>query len=178
MERELPTPNGAIKTKQTTRFLAPRHLRQDQELPFGKVIIYSDGKGGWLVGPQGEMPMQPQILKQVESALFRMFIPLMLSDRDAERSVNLAAPGTLEIADKAGQSVRIEIDENTNLPKKLSYVEAGQNVDELLGDWRDVSGLKLPHARTLAQGNQKSDGRVLEYRVNTGLTAEELARKP
>ncbi|MEK7751428.1 MAG: pitrilysin family protein, partial [Acidobacteriota bacterium] len=48
---------GGMKVKQTNRWLASGHFRQDQELPFGKVSAYSDGKTGWIQSPQGSGAM-------------------------------------------------------------------------------------------------------------------------
>ena len=46
-------------------------------------------------------------------------------------------------------------------------------------DWRAVSGLSLPHAFVIEQGGHKfADAKVKSWKINTGLTAEELNKKP
>lgn len=37
---------GGFKLKQISLFVAPNTIKREQEMPFGKVIIYSDGKTG------------------------------------------------------------------------------------------------------------------------------------
>ena len=39
---------GGFKMKQTSLFVAPDRIRQEQEMPLGKYITYSDGKTGWI----------------------------------------------------------------------------------------------------------------------------------
>ncbi len=38
-----------------------QHFRQEVELPFGKIVTYSDGKTGLQASPQGVMPMPPAV---------------------------------------------------------------------------------------------------------------------
>src|SRR4029077_18071063 len=52
---------GGFKVKQVSKYLAPDHLRQEQELPFGKIIAYTDGKSGWVATPQGVQPMPADV---------------------------------------------------------------------------------------------------------------------
>jgi hypothetical protein len=92
---------GGLKMKQRNRWLAPSHFRQEQELPFGKVVAYTDGKTGWLSTPQGFLPMPPQILKQAQGEVFRLPVHLLLADRDPSLTVNatsaLSAPSRMYI---------------------------------------------------------------------------------
>ncbi len=68
LEMAMDPSSGGLKMKQTVRFVAPNHYRQDQELPFGKVIAYTNGTTGWLSSPvQGTMLMPPDILKQAQT---------------------------------------------------------------------------------------------------------------
>src|SRR6202035_118641 len=99
---EMQTPGAVMKVKQTNTFLAPSSLRQDIELPFGKQSVYSDGSGGWMAGMQGMQALPPPVIKQVRGELFRQIALLAMSDRDANRTVNYAGEGTLEISSKDG----------------------------------------------------------------------------
>ncbi len=66
----------------------------------------------------------------------------------------------------------------------MVYQSAGMGsgpatVTNTYADWREVSGLKLPHAFMIEQGGQKfADAKVTSWKVNTGLTVEELSKKP
>ncbi len=96
------------------------------------------------------------MVKQVRGEVFRQIAPLAMSDRDANRTVNYAGEGTLEISSKDGESVRLEVDEKTGLPAKTSYQEGGQGtVSQIFADWREVNGIRLPFGWTIMQGDKK-----------------------
>jgi hypothetical protein len=177
------TPGASMKVKQTNSFIAPSTVRQDNELPFMKQSVYSDGTSGWLSGMQGVQNLSPPVLKQIHGEAFRQIATLALSDRDADRTVNQAADGVLEISSKDGESVHITVDEKTGLPAKLAYqqspAEGGTAVEEIFSDWRDVDGLRLPFQWTVMQGGKKfASVTVQDYKVNSGLTAETIGQRP
>jgi zinc protease len=175
---------GGMKIKETTQ-IAGDHFRQDQELPapYGKMIAYTDGKTGWMVTPQGSGPMPAEVLKQARGDHFRELAPLMLSTRDASRTVNAVADNAVEISG-GGLSVKVEFDPATGLPARQTYQESGpggapSEVVETLSDWRDASGVKMPFKIVLEQGGKKAGEAVVSgYQFNTGLKAEDLAKKP
>jgi len=169
--------------KQTNSFVAPSTVRQDNELPFMKQSVYSNGTSGWISGMQGVQNLTPPVMKQIHGEAFRQMVSLALSDRDADRTVNETADGVLEISSQDGESVRITVDEKTGLPAKLAYqqspAEGGTAVEEIFSDWRDVDGLHLPFQWSVTQGGKKFAGvTVQEYKINSGLTAETLGTKP
>ena len=179
---------GGVKIKETTRVTfggsAVQQFRQDQELPIGKVVAYTDGKTGWLAMPQGQMNMPADVLKQARGDMFRELPILMLATQDASRSVNAVGDNTVEISG-GGVSARVEFDPATGLPAKLSYSEPGQNgapsqVVETLSDWRDAGGgVKMPFRVVLEQDGKKAgEGVVSSYQFNTGIKSEDLSKKP
>ena len=181
---------GGIKIKQVNMYLAPGELRQEQELPFGKVIAYTDGKTGWMSTPQGEQPMPAEVLKQAQGEIFREPFALMLSDRDASRVVNAIGENTVEISTATGGlSVRIEFDPATGLPARETYTDIGsggapaETVD-IFSDWREVAsntltGLRLPFkAIQLENGMKMLEVTVSGYKINSGLSAAELSKRP
>jgi len=182
-EATLENPPG-LKIKLVNAYLAPDKIRQEQELPIGKIVTYSDAKSGWLATPQGVQAMPPETLKQAQGELFRELLLVLLSDRDASRRVNATGENTAEITTADGQSVRIEFDPATGLPSRLTYTEAGQNgapaeTTETLSDWRDTAGFKLPYRAV----QQENGTKVLEvtvsgYKINSGLSEADLSRKP
>ena len=172
-----------MKVKQTNSFIAPSTVRQDNELPFMKQSVYSDGASGWLAGMQGIQPLSPPIMKQIRGEAFRQIASLAMSDRDADRTVNESAPGVLEISSKQGERVSLTVDEKTGLPAKLAYqqspAEGGTAVEEVFSDWRDVDGLHLPFQWSVTQSGKKyASVTVQEYKINSGLTAAVLGTKP
>ena len=178
-EAGIETPGATMKVKQVNSYLAPSSLRQEIELPFAKQTVYSDGTTGWLISPQGPMGMSPAVLKQVHGEVFRQIPPLVMSDRDPDRTVNYVGEGVIEISAKDSESVRLEVDEKTGLPSKIVYQGGQGPVEQTYSDWREVNGIRLPFAWTIMQGGKKfASVTVAEYKVNSGLTKEEISKKP
>lgn len=177
----LETGAGTLPGTQLRRFLMPGYMRNDQQLPFGKLIVYSDGKTGWISGPQGLQPLAGPVLRQMQGQIFRELVRLVQAPNG--ETVNSPAEGVLEISNQAGHSVRLDIDGATGLPSKLSYQGEGAGqvpaISEALADWRDVGGIKLPFQTTTYQGTQKAaSATVTECKINTGLTVDQLSKKP
>lgn len=171
-----------LKTKQTNRWISSGMLRQDQELPFGKMSVFSDGRTGWMVTPQGTGAMPEPVLKQVRGDLLRNLFNALLADRRDDLTVNAVGESKLEIADKEGNSVRFEFDAG-GLPSKRIYSGMSQGgpaeIEETLSDWREVGGIRLPHKVTITQGGKPAaEGVIQEWKLNSGLKPEELSQKP
>jgi len=178
-EAGIETPGATMKVKQTNSYLAPSSMRQDLELPFAKQSVYSDGSTGWLSTPQGMMGMTPAVLKQVQGEVFRQIPPLVMSDRDADRMVSYVGDDAIEISVKDGESVRLEVDEKTGVPSKIIYQGSQGPVEQTYSDWREVNGIRLPFGWTIMQGGKKfASVTVADYKVNSGLTKEEISKKP
>jgi zinc protease len=180
---EVFTPGASMKVKQTNSFIAPSIVRQDNELPFLKQSVYSDGASGWLASMQGVQNLAPPVLKQIRGEAFRQMASLAMSDRDANRTVNYLGQGVIDISSKDGESVRLSVDEKTGIPVKLAYQqsagEGGSAVEEIFSDWRDVDGIRLPFQWTVMQGDKKFAGvTVQDYKINSGLTQETLGKRP
>ena len=65
--------------------------------------------------------------------IFRHWITLILSDRDATRTVNAASPNAVDIS-SGTLSVRLEFDETTGLPIRQIYKEGPSDVKETFSD--------------------------------------------
>jgi zinc protease len=183
IEAVLNTPQGSMKAQQTNQWVSSGVLRQTQQLPFGKVQAYYDGKTNWLASPQGVMEMPPPVLRQMQGEKMRSFFELMLADRKPELTVNAVGDNAVEIASKQGESVRVDFDASSGLPAKYSYQSMGMQgptaVVSSLSDWREVNGIRLPHKVVIEQGGQKfAEATISEWKLNSGLTVEELSKKP
>jgi len=168
---------GGMKIKQVVRILGS-NLREDQILPIGTIVVFTDGKTGWMSTPQGVMNMPGEVLKQAQGEVFRDLIGLMLSSRDSARTVNAVGENTAQISSPDGMSVKVDFDPATGLPAKETYQEGGEVV-EAYADWRDAGGIKMPFQATLQQNGKKvGEAAVSGYQFNTGLKAEDLSKKP
>jgi hypothetical protein len=78
----------------------------------------------------------------------------------------------------------LAVDGNTGLPSAQVYRMPGvggapSEVKEVYSDWREVSGVRLPFKISIEQGGGRAVSvTVQEIRVNTGMSVEELSRKP
>jgi hypothetical protein len=113
----------------------------------------------------------------------RSFFELMLADRNPLLTVNAVAGNAVEIAAKGGDSVRVEFDASSGLPARYTYQSMGMQgpvaVASNLSDWREVNGIRLPYKIVIEQGGQKfAEATVSEWKLNTGLTPQELSKKP
>jgi len=184
VELSMSTMPPNLKVHQVNVWVAPGHFRQESQLPFGKVIVYSDGKSGWMSTPQGLRPLPDGQLKQVREELFRNYFRLLLSDRDPDRTVNSPADGVLEISDREGSSVKLVVDAQTGLPEKEVYREAGPmgppaSMEEAFEGFEDAGGIKAPKAITVNRdGTKFAELSITEYKVNSGIKIEDINKKP
>ena len=184
MEIALEPAAGGFKMKQVSLFVAPNHIRHEQETPFGNVTIYCDGKSGWLSTAQGVQELPAEVLRLAKGVLLRQPSTLLLSDRDAARTVKAVSENGVEIATAEGLSVCLEFDVITGLPARQRYTEPGPSGSprervETFSDWRDMGGIKMPFKAVQQENGVKLlEVTVSEYRINSGNTAEQLSRKP
>ncbi|HJZ98278.1 MAG TPA: pitrilysin family protein [Candidatus Solibacter sp.] len=183
IDAAVPTIGGA-KVKETDRWLAPTVFRQDSVLPAGQVAAYTDGRVGWIMTPQGWGGLTGTQLRQVQGDLFRSWFRLLLSDLVEGRTVNAVNGTSVQVTDPGGQECKIEFDAETGLPRRVSY-DTAQAVgpplytEDILEDFRDVNGIRLPFKITINQSGKKfADVTVLEFKLNSGLKQTDLARRP
>jgi hypothetical protein len=174
---------GGIKAKQTNIWLAPSGFRQESQLAFGLVVAVYDGKYGWLMQGQNRAPLVGAQLKQLQSEMFRVMVPLLLSDRNPDRTVNFVKDNTIEISDKQGTRARLTL-EAGGLPQKVSYQLAPMQgapvmIDTSFGEWKEVDGIKLPFRISMTQDiKAAAELTVQEYKLNRGLKAEDIEKRP
>jgi len=184
------SPMGSLAAKQKTRIILPGLLRQENELPFGKIVVFTDGKGGWMATPAGPQPLPGLQLQQVRGELFRLTETLLLSDRDPTRTVNFAgqdkvgdrAADVIEIVSREGSQVRLYIDAATGQMLKKQYrgvAVAGppSKVDEIYEDFREAGGIRVPFKIIVFQDDKKfGETQITEFEYNTGVKPEDLAK--
>jgi zinc protease len=174
---------GNMTMKQQILLIVPNQLRQEQVLPFGKVIVRWDGKAGTFQAPNapGPMPIPPPIQRQLSGELFRNLFTLLMSDRVAERTVNALSPGQIEISDKSGNTVKVAVDPATGLPAKLIYRMDGPqgpaDVENHYKDWRETGGIQAPYLVEIYQAGKKaSEIKYETITVNAGVKPEEIMK--
>ncbi len=168
---------GGLRVSQTEQWLAPGYFRQENILPFGKIITYSDGKTGWASTPQGIAPLPPAQAGQIAFETFRIWFSLMKNEKVAD-----LGNGKFAVSDDAGHSITLTFDPNSGLPATATYAAPGNpngDVEEVYADWQETAGVKLPRAITLKQGDRHfADAKITSLTLNQGLTVEQISKKP
>jgi hypothetical protein len=180
MEITLEPSAGGYRLTQISKYIRPSHFRQEQETPFGRIVVYSDGATGWVATPQGVAPASAEVLATARGVLFRQPTALMLSDRDPQRSVRWVRENVVEISSADGQRVEIEFSQETGLPLQQSYVVDAADGSratrtETFADWREVDGVRFPFRAVQSEnGSKVLEVQVSKYQINVGFTSTEL----
>ena len=80
--------------------------------------------------------------------------------------------------------MRLFIDEKTGMPAKVEYSRStmdgpASTIDETYDSFTEVNGIKVPKHMTIMQnGHKYADVVVDSVKLNTGLKAEDLSKKP
>jgi hypothetical protein len=171
--------------KQRAKRIFPNVLRQEQELPFGKIDVFSDGEAGWIKTPQGLAPiLPPPVAQQIRQEVFRNILSLVRSDDYPDRTLSGVDDHTVEIASSTGDKARLTLDSATGLPAKISYMTtpmAGTPVEvvETYSAWKAVNDVMLPFEYGIEQAGKKfAEGKITSYQINSGLKVEDLSKKP
>jgi zinc protease len=174
---------GVQKATMTERWLSPGYLRQDNVLDAGSLSVFCDGKTGWVGSARNSSALTGMQLKQVQSDLFRVLFPLLLSDRVPGRKVNALDANTVEISDASGQLAKLVFDPATGLLKNTLYDTVTANgqvsVIDTYSEYRDAAGLKVPFKVAIAvNGDKFQEVTVKSIQLNTGLKLQDLEKRP
>jgi hypothetical protein len=108
---------------------------------------------------------------------FRSLPTLLLSDDDPQRTVVLAGPSTLLIADNHGDRVFLRVDPSTYLPQAISWMNVdGAELDETYSNWRQAAGVLWWCHMTRSRNHQeflRAD--VTNFHANQGWTPQQIA---
>jgi len=177
------TGQAAMQVQQHAQMIRPSDIRIEQVLPFGKIIVYFDGIQGWMVSPQGQAALPPPVIKQVQGQLFRQLPDLVMSAGKPGVTVVAAGANSVEITDSTGEKTMLELDPN-GLPLKQTYRSGATmgppgTIIETYSDWKDVNGYRYPAKTVIEQSGAKaSEMTVTDLKINTGLKAADLSKKP
>lgn len=178
-DAEIQSPQGAMKIKQIMQVVRSGAIRQEQQLPVGTITMFADGKAGWVQSPQGSQELPPPVAQQMKQQANRQLLDLIAGNLQPNAKVNYAGNGVLALATEDGQNISLTVDEATGMPVKLAYQDAGTPNEVKFSDWRAVGGLKLPFKREVVRGGSTvANSSISEYKVNSGLRAEDLGKKP
>jgi hypothetical protein len=108
---------------------------------------------------------------------FRSLPALLLSDDDSQRTVALAGPSILFIADNHGDRVYLKVDPSTHLPQAVSWTTPdGAEFVETYSNWRQGAGIMWWTHMTRSRNRQeflRAD--VINIHANQGWTPQQIA---
>jgi hypothetical protein len=108
---------------------------------------------------------------------FRSLPALLLSDDDPQRTVTLAGPSTLLIADKQGDRVLLKVDPSTRLPQAIAWINSdGAELEETYSNWRHSAGILWWTHMTRSRNRQeflRAD--VTNLHANQGWSPQRIA---
>jgi len=183
-------PQGPLDVKSNSRLVFPSTVRQHSDTPLGRLVLAADSKAGWRQGPQGVTEIPAAEIGRLQSELARsniLFQPP--ADRAAVRWVGEETIAgrlcdLIELAEVGGAPLRLSVERLSGDVIKRSYRGEAPgggpaNVEEFIGDFRDVGGLRLAFkVRVLRDGKLARESVTQAMRINAGLDSRELLRRP
>jgi hypothetical protein len=166
--------NGAW-TMETTTFAAPSGIRVESQ-GGSTAVVFSNGESGWAWS--SARPVRSDLPSPTAAIMpFRSLPALLLSDDDPQRTVALAGPSMLLIADKQGDRVLLRVDPATHLPQALAWINSdGAQLEETYSNWRQSTGILWWCHMTRSRNHQeflRAD--VTSLHANQGWTPRQIA---
>ena len=179
-------PNGELmgEVHKRVRWVKPNFLRLDQVGRGDTYVLYSDGKTGWEILPDGhEAALSGGELEFAKDYLEGFQLNVWLADRMPGYTITSPAPNVVQIATKKDAN-DTTLDPKTWLPIK----ESGVSLDDpdhpvsretQFREWTAVGGVKFPsRVWVLHEGRKLADIATVEIKLNRGLDPHKLAMKP
>jgi predicted Zn-dependent peptidase len=184
-EAKLVRSSPPILVTQHNSWLSPGMYRQEQTSSVATGVSYYDGKVGWSHNGRNLNSLTPALSLQYRNEVIRLLFRLVRAGEQEGYKVAYAGSGLLKITSPENYQVELAIDSQTNLPERLRFIELRPSdnapipVDELLSDYKPVDGVLMPHRIIVKQlGQEFADFTMKQMRFNTGLTVEQIGRKP
>ena len=175
----------AIVIEQHNSWRKPVSYRQEQKASIGSGVSFFDGKLGWVHNGRNLNSLSPLVARQFRNEVIRLLFRLVRADHEEGYRVAYAGAGLVQITSSENYVVEMAFDFDTGLPERLRFLEqrptdgAPIRVEEQFSDFRDVSGVLMPHRIAVKQnGREFAEFILQQMRFNTGLTEEEIGRRP
>lgn len=174
----------SMKIKETNKWLAPHTLRQEQDLPYGRSVLFYNGEVGWIARPTGLAQMSLSMIRQAEDELLQLPFTLALSNLTQGRTVCSLGANIIQITSGPDKAVRVYFDEQTGLPARLTYLSEATGsrsvmVEHALSNWREFDGIRMPTRIIVKHNGRKfTDLTIQSTRFNSGISGLDLGRRP
>ena len=185
---KITTPQGEMAVSGRYTVVFPSVLRSEQTLPFGTMITYYDGTGGWISTPRGVRDLPDRMKKSLQGQLARNTLSLLRAEGDftvqfeKRDKVGETEADVIVIA-KEGRSVRLFVDSSTGAVLKKAYRAPSQmgglaDLEEIYSEYKEVSGIKVPFCvQVTRNGSKFMEVSLTEVKFDTGVKPPDLAKK-
>lgn len=174
-----------IVVSQHNSWLQPGFYRQEQTSAISSGVSYYDGKVGWSHNGRNLLSLTPQLALQYRNEVIRLLFRIVRAGELDGYKVAYLGSGAVKITSPENYQVELAVDFQTKLPERLRFAElrptdnATITVEEQLSNYKSVGGVLMPHRILVKQlGQEFADFTMTEMRLNTGLTEEQMSRKP
>lgn len=182
------TPQGEIALTSRDAVIFPNVLRSEQTLPFGTLVSFYDGSGGWMHTPQGSRDLSDRMKKAVHDQLARNTYNLLRAEGEftvqfEKRDKVGEVEADVIVISKDGEMTRLFVDASGLLLKKAyrgpSPMGGTADIEEIYSEYREVAGVRVPfRTQVNHNGARFLEGTITEVKFNTGADPAELAKKP
>lgn len=182
------TPQGELSITSRDVLVLPNVLRSEQTLPFGTMVSFYDGTGGWVQTPQGVRDLPDALKTALRNQVLRNTLKLLRGEGDftaqfEKREKVGEAEADVLLFSKDGETVRLFVDSAGTLLKKAyrgqSPMGGMADFEEIYSDYREVSGIRMPFRIEVNQnGTRFLEATISEVKFNTGVDPAELGKKP
>ena len=156
-EAVLTTPQGPMQAQLEEINVYPDRQRQQMQLPFGTMVTVVTGDGGFMVTPQGVQDLPDSRLADSRRSMRRQLLALLRArGGDGFAAVALGAGEVAGHAVEnvqvtlAGEVIQLAVASDDGRVLAMTYRGSGfggapGEVRQVFSDFREVSGLMLPH---------------------------------
>ncbi|MBI2841554.1 MAG: insulinase family protein [Acidobacteria bacterium] len=183
------TPMGQMEAKLAIAMILPDSVRQDVEMPMGKMVMVRSPSGSFMTfGPETQdMPES----EAAEMAKEMKRSPIAIAQAIAGGKATINHAGTEKIGDVSaeilditndGSEVRLFVDPTNGRILRSAYRSVGEKgpVDNVVdySDWRDIGGASIAFAESVKEnGEESQSAKIEEYKLNAGVDPK-LFEKP
>jgi zinc protease len=187
---KLTLPQGAFDGESTESFLYPDRYKLVLKLPVAEITQVLDGDKAWM--GQGNMVQElpAQLLAAMKQNLLTGGTAIGLLNAALDGKAQTTALDPVEAGGRKltpilikldGLEAKLLVDAATSLPARLSYRSIGMqgpaDFEIELSDYKDASGLRLPHLEVTSQNGQKAIEKTVTNRtLNTGVDPSAFKR--
>jgi hypothetical protein len=141
-------------TLQTTTFIVPSEIRIEAQ-GSNTTVDFSNGVAGWSWSSTSQV--RSSLPPQTATGLpFRELPALLLSDDDPQRTITVAGPSTLAIANEHNDRILLKVDPLSHLPQTITWMNLdGSELEETYSDWRQSAGVMWWGHRMRSRNHQE-----------------------